>query len=185
MPGCFFNQVGKYCPPVGEGGTCGQGGNSAGQTNDASRYFTDFFEPHRLKQEVAILVQKIGRQPGESLFLTGLQQGKACCQVKGGDGYRVHLHCGIDLDDALSRQLFLGWPAWNPRLLEEQITGVNKEIRQLLFCCNIFYLECFLGQSAQLIGMSATGLSLSLYIVGEKEEEGLRGSGMNFGRCYQ
>jgi hypothetical protein len=54
-----------------------------------------------------------------------------------------------------------------------------------LFCCHIFDLECFFGQPAQLIGVSAAGLSLSLDIVGEKEEEGLRGGGMNFGGCYQ
>lgn len=186
LTGGFFNQGGQHCPPVCMSDTCWQGGNSAGQTNDPSFYLPDFFDPHRLKQWMTILVKEIGRQPGKSLFLTGLQQGKACCQIKRSDRHRVHLHCGIDLDDALSCQLLLGWPVWYLRLLEEQIAGVNKEMWLVLFCCHAFDLECFFGQPAQLIGVSTAGLSLSLDIVGEKEEEGLRGGGVeSCGYCQK
>ncbi len=109
LAGGFFNQGGQHCPPVGTSDTCGQGGNSAGQTNDPSLYLPDFFDSYRLKQWAAMLVKEIGGQPGESLLLTGFQQGKACSQIKGADRHRIHLHGSIGLDDSLGGQLFLRW----------------------------------------------------------------------------
>ncbi len=54
----------------------------------------------------------------------------------------------------------------------------------VLFCRNIFDLECFFGQPAQLIGVSAAGFSLSLDIVGVKDEKGFRGSGVESCRYH-
>ena len=56
--------------------------------------------------------------------------------------------------------------------------GIKEEIRLLLFGSDILDLECFSGQPAQLFGVSAAGLSLSLGIVGVKEEKRLQRSGV-------
>lgn len=71
------------------------------------------------------------------------------------------------------------------RLLEEKIAGVNKEVRFLLLGGKGFYLECFSGQPAQWIGVSATRLNLSLDIIGVKEKKGLQESGVEaYGCCH-
>lgn len=183
--GGFFNQGGQYCPPLCTGDTSWQGGKSAGQANDPGLYLPDFLDPHRLKQRMAIRVKDIGREPGESLLLSGFQQGKAYRQIKGTNRHRIDLHRGIDLDDTRSGQLLLGWPVWYLCLLAEQIAGVNKEIRLVLFCCQPFDLECLSGQPAQLIGVSAAGFGLSLDIIGVKEEKGVRRGGVKSGGCQQ
>jgi len=161
----FFNQGRKHHPPVCQGDAWRQGGNSTGQANNPGFYLADFFDVQRLKQWQALLVKEIGGQPGESLLLTAGQQRQARGQIEWTNRDSVHLHGAVNPDDSFCRQELLRWPVCYPRLLEEQIAGVNKEIGLLLFGGDIPDLECFSGQPAQLTGASAAGLGLSLDIV--------------------
>jgi len=119
-----------------------------------------------------VAAEQVGAQPGEvRFFLGGEEEGKACCEILSGHGDRSKGHRAVCRHNslrgsgelfALVRRQFL--------ILEKQGSAVKGKY------CGFFSpqglkLLRFLGQTAQLVALSAARLRFAPHIIGKEEAQ--------------
>jgi len=94
-----------------------------------------------------------------------------CCEVKGTNGYGIVSHLFVSLQYSSGCYFFLRLPWWKCGSFEKEIAGIKDEKRCILLSPDSFYLVCFFGQTAQLVGVSATAFDFTIHISRIEEQK--------------
>ena len=130
---------------------------------------TRWAQPHQapgVQQRLAVPADQGHRQPAPFFFFLLNQEINAQGHVLGRQPQGTASHGRSGIQDALGRNPGQG-PGLSTKMPqgEKQGPGINDESRDGLVCGQLLDLCAFPGQTAQLVGMSATGLHSPPHVI--------------------